>query len=152
MAKNVGIGQDAQVGCIEFIHFPSDLIQNLTDYGLIHLHHIQKLCTFSHLNKSWFPAVEFELYVRESHIWDRYIKIMLNSNVHLSNNPNILLWVKNDKGGTYSPKLGYLVLRKEEEVPAPDWWCRSFWKLTYPLEINIFFRLVLYGKALYGMF
>ena len=93
------------------------MLQYLIVRDLIHLHQIQKHNLFPHLKQSWLSAAELDLPIRESHIWDRYIQNLSDSNAYLTNKNDEPLWVKNEKGGSYSPKLAYLVLKEDKEAP-----------------------------------
>ena len=65
------------------------MIHHLADRGFIHLHHIQHLSVFPHINQLWLATADLEISVDESIIWDRYILSLQNSFVHLSNKPNV---------------------------------------------------------------
>ena len=60
---------------------------------------------------------ELDLNEHESRIWIRYLQSFANKNVYLSDKDNVLLWVKNAKGGCYAPNQGYMVLREAEDIP-----------------------------------
>ena len=101
------IGQDPWVSGKDFVHFPVVLIDKLTDCGIVHLHQIflQHAPPLSY--ESWTLAVDLDLSEEESLIWDHYILCLQNNLVCLFNRMDALLWTKNAKGGSYSPKLGY---------------------------------------------
>ena len=80
--------------------------------------------------------------------WDRYIQSLTTSNIFLSDKEYDLLWVKNVNRGSCVPKLGYLALREEEELPLPRWWCKIIWHMKCPYKIKILFWIVLEGKVL----
>ena len=52
-------------------------------------------------------------------IRDGYIKYLKDTHFLLKDKEDELLWDKNYQGGHYTPRLGYIIIREEEDHPLP---------------------------------
>ena len=104
-----------------FVGFSDNMICHLDDRGYTHLDQIYILNVPPLYHQCWMPAVDFAFVVGDAIIWDQYIHNLQSSMVRLFDKPDQLLWTKNAKGGSYTPKLGYLALRELEDPPYPHW-------------------------------
>jgi len=75
----------------------------------------------------------------DSSLWLSYITSLRRSHIHISHKPDSLIWNQNEKGGFYSPSLGYTVIREEEDHLDPPDWNDILWKLNFLMKIRLLF-------------
>jgi len=104
------------------------MINSLRDQGYRHLYHIRDVRNTTIRKQEWH-AVEFFGFVNDDMFrWSAYINALQASHIRLTREDDDLIWSRNDNGGTYSPRLGYKVIREEEEFNEPKWWFKGMWK------------------------
>ena len=80
------------------------MIHYLIECGYVYLHQIYLHNAFLLYYQTWTLAANLDLSVGETLIWDHYILSLKNNLVCLSNMSDTLLWTKNTKDGSYSPR------------------------------------------------
>lgn len=83
-----------------------DLLEHLNNKGLFSLSQIVDNANSSIWRKEWFSWEALALDERYHDEWGAFHAGLLNSHIHISNEPDKLRWV-HSQIGFYSPKKGY---------------------------------------------
>jgi len=66
------------------------------------------------------------------------MEALKGSHVRRVDKDDELMWSRNSTGGFYSPKLGYKVIREEEDHQEPLCWYKTIWKIHCSLKTKFF--------------
>ena len=104
---------------------PEHMILYLRENNFNTLHSITCFNRNTIRGEGWLSAAEVDFEGEDRLIWDDYVAILNNSNVHIQVCSDRLIWMHSPTG-VYSPKHAYRFLI-QEIVSGEDWW---WWRVV----------------------
>ena len=81
--------------------------------------------------------------------WNQYASILVSFFIDLEEDePNNIIWTKNNKDGSFFVNLGYDMATKDEHEGEHIWWWMKIWKIPVPVKTILTLWLALNNKLL----
>ena len=144
--NSLHIGRDPWAGCSREHILPDDIFTTLKRNGYFHLSQLVDPTHTTLWQQGWKSGRTLELSVPQTIYWDRYLTALRKANIHLTDGADELIW-DGDPRGTYTPKVGYVLLSITQAQQEEKWWWKRLWKLQCPAKGKLLVWSILENKV-----
>jgi hypothetical protein len=118
---------------------------NLRPGGFYNLSQVAKPLHTTLWQQGWKIGRSMGLDKPQAILWDRYISVLMRSNIRLTEGEDELIW-EGDLRGIYTPKVVYVQLSIEPIQQDEKWWWRKVSKQKCPAKGKILAWSILENK------
>ena len=129
---------------------PAELKTLLVDQGITHICHIADNAHSTTTKQAWKSGNLLNIPLHWQQDWCNYLTALTDSHIGITEGDDELI-SEFSKHGSYSPKVGYLVLMEPYKPQATEPWWTLMWKLKAAPRTRLLMWSILHNKTSTGV-